>query len=510
MNIEYNFENGYTPQDFEPGQILQAQDLDRMEAGIASAHQKISKVYVAEQGKGLESMQQIPRSSKVNEKDANGDYIFNFSGHERAEALGVSGKIKYGAVGNSSTSLGGRSAALSTHAMSVNNQTVARGDESFAAGYCTLAYGNGSFACGSKTVAEGVQSHTEGEQTWAQGKNSHAEGTLTHAKGAHSHSEGYETIAKSSTAHAEGYDTKAGSDNSSQDFIPAHAEGAHTEATHIGAHAEGRNSKAYNNAAHAEGTFTLAQGIATHAEGNETKAIKDYTHAEGSNTQADAIAAHSEGSGSAIMSVKLIQQSGGGESGGTSGGDVPLDPDLYWNKYKEYGAACAHAEGNNTLVMGYSAHAEGIGTKAYGRASHAEGFGTRTGQSITKTAEGKEYEISDLLYGFCAHAEGYQTVALGNYSHAGGYGTIADYAYQTVIGKYNDKSYTGSLFAVGNGTSENNKKTKFEVTSGDGIIILWEGNYYSLDNMLNLIANKFVGGSKEQNIAFFNNAKVTR
>ena len=71
MNIEYNFENGYTPQDFKAGQILQAEDLDRMEAGIAAAHQKISKVFVAEQGKGLESMQQIPRSSKINENAFN-------------------------------------------------------------------------------------------------------------------------------------------------------------------------------------------------------------------------------------------------------------------------------------------------------------------------------------------------------------------------------------------------------------------------------------------------------
>ena len=186
------------------------------------------------------------------------------------------------------------------------------------------------------------------------------------------------------------------------------------------------------------------------------------------------------------------------------------DPDN-WSEYQEYGAACAHAEGNNTIVMGYSAHAEGVGTKAYGHASHAEGFGTRTGQLTNKTVNSNEiYEFSNLSYGAFAHAEGYQTVASGNYSHAGGCCTIANLECQTVVGKYNDKSYRGSLFAVGNGTSEQNKKTKFEVTSGDGIIILWEGNYYSLDNMLNLIANKFVGGTREQNIAFFDKAKVTR
>ena len=94
----------------------------------------------------------------------------------------------------------------------------------------------------------------------------------------------------------------------------------------------------------------------------------------------------------------------------------------------------AHAEGSNTIAIGYGTHAEGYQTAAINTGAHAEGAGA--------IAEGKY-----------AHVEGLNTYAQGNYSHAGGYGTIAQGEAQTAVGRYNLPDLT-ALFIVGNGTAD--------------------------------------------------------
>lgn len=105
-------------------------------------------------------------------------------------------------------------------------------------------------------------------------------------------------------------------------------------------------------------------------------------------------------------------------------------------------------EGNNNEASADYAHAEGSNNTASRNNAHVEG----------------RYNVAS---GTSSHAQGESNRASGNYSHAGGEGNVAGYSAQTVVGKYNNNK-SDTLFEVGNGTSDDNRKNAFEV-SGDGI-----------------------------------------
>lgn len=425
----------YEKQGFYSGEKLKASQLDAMEDGIINA-EKLAMEGAAgaanmEKGTGETATQQIPRADKISQAEGELAPHFNFTG--LAEA-GMAGRVQYGAVGNYSASMNGRSAALNKHAFAINNSTVAKGEESFAQGYETIAEGNSSSATGSRTWAKGVASHTEGLETITEADGAHAEGGETKAKAIYSHAEGYKTIANAIYSHAEGSTTQTG-------------------------------------------------GFSAHAEGNDTLA--------------DTNASHTEGSGTKVISYKLVSESG---DNGSTGGAPEETPD--YDDYKSTEdfrvryAACSHAEGNNTIAMGYSSHAEGVGTNAYGRASHAEGWGTQTGELVELVEGNQTYKISNSEKGMAAHADGYNTKAIANYSRASGFETIASKDAQTVVGKYNNEtSRNGSLFVVGAGESASKRKNVLEVISDGEIVVYWEGAYYSLNLMFNLIANAHGGPS---------------
>ena len=105
-------------------------------------------------------------------------------------------------------------------------------------------------------------------------------------------------------------------------------------------------------------------------------------------------------------------------------------------------------------------------------------------------------------------AFGTHTQANAEASMACGAHTIADQSAQTVVGKYNRTSKrNGSVFVVGGGDSNEYRRNALEVMQDGEIIIRWEGNYYSLNSMLNLISNAFVKGTAQENKAFFDAAK---
>ena len=107
------------------------------------------------------------------------------------------------------------------------------------------------------------------------------------------------------------------------------------------------------------------------------------------------------------------------------------------------------AQGYSVKAQGYASHAEGTLTTASGPWSHAEGRYT--------TASGRG-----------AHADGNETEAKGEYSNAQNLGTIANYNYQTVIGKYNNNKST-DLFEIGKGTGTSARANAFAVTT-DGAL----------------------------------------
>jgi hypothetical protein len=133
------------------------------------------------------------------------------------------------------------------------------------------------------------------------------------------------------------------------------------------------------------------------------------------------------------------------------------------NSSKRLRVSGSFSQGDNTLAFSDFSHAEGQDTGTFAMYSHAEGYNSTTnavyshaeGVLCSTYASGSHAEgYSSFTYGEGAHAEGYQTVASGTYSHTEGQGTIASGSYQTVIGKYNLRGNTDSLFVIGNGSGD--------------------------------------------------------
>ena len=367
-------------------------------------------------------------------------------------------------VNTQATNIGAHAEGIQTHAYGQYSHTEGfRTEAAYAAhaeGRQSKALGRQSHAEGENNEAHGDNSHVEGKNSKTLSKFSHAEGNTTIAKGEASHTEGYKTISVNNTSHAEGSQTVAYGGN-------AHAEGqggsydaeiydkTKEEIVELwdaemkincalgkSSHTEGLNTLAVGDYSHAEGNQTKAQGNSAHAEGKLTVAVKDYSHAEGYSTNASALASHAEGH----ITV--------------ASGDYSHAEGLNARAT----ASRAHAEGNGTTASGEQSHAEGNGTKASAPRSHAEGNGTE--------ASGNQ-----------SHAEGYKTKAKSTNSHAGGSTSTADgarsfvHGYNAVttkddevaFGKYN-KSESNTLFSIGDGTSETDRKNAFEITKTAGYI----------------------------------------
>lgn len=170
----------YKKQGFYSGQRLKASQLNAMEDGIIEAQELAMEGAAGtanmEKGTGETSTQQVPRADKVTQAEGETCPHFNFTGPADAA---MQGRVQYGAVGNYSATMNGRSAALNKHAFAINNSTVAKGEESFAQGYETVAEGNSSFAGGSRTWAKGTASVALGDRTKAIGEYSTALGEQT-------------------------------------------------------------------------------------------------------------------------------------------------------------------------------------------------------------------------------------------------------------------------------------------------------------------------------------------
>ena len=206
--------------------------------------------------------------------------------------------------------------------------------------------------------------------------------------------------------------------------LHSHAEGSNTQALGDESHAEGNITQALGNYSHAEGNQSIATGLASHTEGELTTASSNFAHAEGLRSQAIGVACHAEG----FESIASIENS--------------------------------HAEGFQTKAAGHSAHAEGYLTIASGFASHAEGWESQATQEK-------------------AHAEGFKCLANGISSHAEGDHTITKNVGEHASGRYNLSSETqkSTIFSVGNGFSESNRKNVMAATIGGEVFINSVGNY---------------------------------
>lgn len=193
-------------------------------------------------------------------------------------------------------------------------------------------------------------------------------------------------------------------------------------------------------------------GFGSYAEGYEVVASGYLSHAEGSGTTADGSASHAEGAGSGAY----------GEYAHAEGRETVAGNPERLSIY----SIGAHAEGQHSHADGAGAHAEGLHTTARGGGAHAEGNGATASNSAS-------------------HAEGMDTVASGYCSHASGYKCVATESYQTVVGKFNAATRSGSgtdadpyeytdagdyAFIVGNGTGDATEERSNALT------VDWDGN----------------------------------
>ena len=145
------------------------------------------------------------------------------------------------------------------------------------------------------------------------------------------------------------------------------------------------------------------------------------------------------------------------------------------NKTKASGEG-SHAEGWNTHATSYQAHAEGSATQANGWHSHAEGYMT-TASSADAHAEGNNTTAS----GAASHSEGNQTKASGNYSHTEGNYTEAKNEGEHASGMYNKSNNQDAnaqtIFSIGIGTSDTDRKNAIEVLRDGRVFIKGIGGY---------------------------------
>lgn len=211
---------------------------------------------------------------------------------------------------------------------------------------------------------------------------------------------------------------------------------------------------AVGNYSSAFGGKCLAKGKRSHAQGTTTVSLGDYSHVEGNN------------------SVTL--------------------------------GANSHAEGKQTTTLGENAHAEGFDSFAEGYISHAQGYKTHS-KGVASHAQGQETKA----LGDQSSASGYKTIAEGDYSTAQGFGThakgkcsfvtgegtIAEYAYQTVVGRYNvpvtfmpisKGGRAEVIFIVGNGFGDGSRDNAMLVLDNGEIVTRYIGTPSNDNCLINL------------------------
>ena len=273
-------------------------------------------------------------------------------------------------------------------------------------------------------VANGISSHAEGEYTTANGMCSHAECNGTTASGSFSHAEGYNTTASGGQSHAEGGNTTASGNFS---------------------HAEGNSTITKNQSEHASGQFNVSSSVST-TFGNAGNTLFSVGNGTSSNNRKNAFEIRQNGDiyiTSGGTDIKLQNHLGGGGGGTSYEAGRAID---ITNNLISLDLPISAGTRTNALIYNNTTNV------ASGYYSNAEGFGT--------TANG-----------MCSHAEGENTTASGNFSHAEGESTIAKNMSEHASGQYNVSSSASTtfgdagntLFSVGNGISDSNRKNAFEI-----------------------------------------------
>jgi hypothetical protein len=180
----------------------------------------------------------------------------------------------------------------------------------------------------------------------------------------------------------------------------------------------------------ATGSFAIASYSNLHAANIQGSIISASLGFSGSLTKLiDGTSAFIGGTG-----VSITSQSNGAVTISTTGASTVAGylTEVQYNNGGVFGAKSTFSFDSYTDTLIVNRLKTGLGGQATALYSVSEGYNT-------------------YAYGDYSHAEGFQTETSGAYSHTEGQGTIASGSYQTVIGKYNLRGNTDSLFVIGNG-----------------------------------------------------------
>lgn len=135
------------------------------------------------------------------------------------------------------------------------------------------------------------------------------------------------------------------------------------------------------------------------------------------------------------------------------------------------------AFGSKTKSTGLGSHAEGLGSHAEGNYSHAEGNSSYAKGAVSH-AEGERCASE----GRASHVGGVDSVAKGANSFAHGEGLGTNIGSESAFGKFNKSTWSAdeavaSLFSVGCGTSDIDRKNAIEVKKNGDVYIIGIGGF---------------------------------
>ena len=418
--------------------------------------------------------------------------------------------------GPNSHAEGNTTIASGNYSHAEGQNTISLGSYSHAEGQNTISLGNYSHAEGRLTTSSGLYSHAEGRGTLASGYASHAEGTLTIAAGIASHAEGsrvstgtnkaYQvanivaglltfvntygdissqftaggllllndnvtygkavyTIASSTyiapntkvqlvdtginsatsvTVGNLSYGVVGWTGNVTYGGSNSHAEGSGSATLGAGSHAEGHGTHAVGDLSHTEGLRTITVGVGSHAEGSGSLTLGTGSHAEGLGTVAQGHYQHVQGQYNASSSAQSAFIVGNGLTN--------------TNRSNLIFASGSQVQITGSLNVGGGITGSLLGTASFASTAsyviNEPGVNTPGGLSTTI-----QFNKAGVFSGSAnlTYIDSTNTIQLTG-SLATGLSTVASGNYQHVVGQFNQSSSIQSVFIVGNGTSNTNRR----------------------------------------------------
>jgi hypothetical protein len=196
------------------------------------------------------------------------------------------------------------------------------------------------------------------------------------------------------------------------------------------------------------------------AQGKGTSALGDYSHTEGNTTTTGLYAWPSSGpvtNGISSITVNFSSSTGNITSFLPIGSVIFLERfiDSFDKVVTKHTVSSSTFNGTSTQIIATPQITGPIQSVPCAVANESQ------------ISNGPQYPLDGtqtiIMGGKYSHAEGKDTLTIGDNSHVTGVGTIALGQGQFVAGTYNTLSDTGSLFIVGRGTADNNRRDAFKV-----------------------------------------------